>query len=775
MKSRPLFWTALFLIMGITLGYFININIYILIVLLVFFITCGTFCWLKNYEKYSRVVIVITVILTGLFLVEFEEAKYNSKWSIADWNGNGEKVVLGEVVLDLAALEGNKIYLKPLYVNGHRVKYGLIQLDQRYIKEDLVNGDIVRVYLVLQTPYRQTNPGSFSQYKYLFKKGVFSKGYVTGPVSKTYFKKHPVKKIIISLKRQLIKNIDSNLISPYNEVIKALTLGEKSNLPREWDRWFSQAGANHLLAISGLHVGFIVIMLLTIVKIFKLPTGWQNFFITLFLVIYIIMTGFRSSVFRAGILSLVFLWAPYFNREADFFNTLGLAAILNLVINPLSLFMVGFQLTYLVLIFIILWSGILKKYLGNIVAVSGAALLGSSPIISYYFNIITPIGILTNIWAIPLAGLVVSMSMIGLILGLVHPVFSLVIFRLFVYYLLRLLGTGMKFMALLPFDIEVPQPPLFILLAIYSVLIYLPFLLKTRYIPYNIKRQKMKLKWAGVLVTCLIVMMVLMGIFPSQLEIIFFDVGQGDAIIINLPDGHHIMVDGGGWLTKSSTRADKVLLPYLRDRGIKKIDIVFITHFDADHALGVLTILKNREVGLLCIPEVDKNSTLCQKILAVAFKKDIPVHIVKKGDYFKSGSVFLKIFNSGTKGSLYSRNDNSIVLKLSYGKFDLLLTGDAGKKVEYNLMRSGQLLKSEVLKLAHHGSEDSSSSLFLKKVLPEDVIISVGPNKYGHPSPSVLNRVQNIRARVWRTDKQGAIVINTNGREYEIKSFLQQN
>lgn len=765
--KRPVLSAAIFLIIGVIIGYYLPF----IIILFIFIIPVVYLYFLMKHKK--RLITYILIIIIGFSYIYLLEIKYYSNLSITNYNDSGTFMVIGEIVEDLSSLQGDKIYLKPYYVGNIKVKYGLVQLNKNYLPSELNNGDIIKVRIKLKSPEKQKNPGGFSYYKYLKEKGIWSIGYINGDVKVIGRVSHPIKELIISLKHKFIYIFDQSMVSPYNEVMKAIILGERDNLPVQWEEYFSLSGANHLLAISGLHVGFIMLIFISITGLLNIPEGLRNFIITTLIIVYIILTGIRPSVLRAGLLVVLFLWAPYFNRKGDLFNLLGFSVIVNIIINPYDIFTPGFQLTYIVLIMIVIWYKILIKYLPAPLALSMAAQFGSVPIIAYYFNIITPIGIITNIWAIPLVGLIVILAIPGSILGLIHPVFSLIVNKI-VYYFLYLLFEGTKIMAYFPFGNHyVASPSPFILIILYLFLLIIPYLLHKRVVPVNLRKARQRLYFSSTILVLLVFLNIILPVFQDELEIIFFSVGQGDSILINLPGSKHVLVDGGGLSGINSNKGETVLLPYLRKYGIENLDIIFVSHFDTDHALGIAGILGHIRSRLLILPyNYDESNYLAKKIINLAKRKNIPIKYVRSGEDIFIGKTIFQVFNPPVGSTGLSDNDNSIVLKISYLNFDLLLTGDLEKEGEYRLISSDYDLESEVIKLGHHGSDGSSSFSFLKLVSPKEAVISVGRNNYGHPSPNVINRVKRIGARTWRTDLHGAIIIKTNGYKYSIRGYL---
>ena len=212
--------------------------------------------------------------LSGRFCPDELAGIQISPYSIANYNSAGPFLIRGIIREDLSSLQGNKLLLKPLYVEDKVVKYGYIQLDKRYLPVQLSNGDLVEIKLNLNEPARALNPGAFSNYNYLKRKGIYSQGYYAGGLQVKGKMKNFVLDSIIKLKYHLIALIDRTGEDPYNELLKALLLGERTALPEEWEDSFTNAGTNHLLSISGLHVGFVVGIFYSLLNLLRFSPGY---------------------------------------------------------------------------------------------------------------------------------------------------------------------------------------------------------------------------------------------------------------------------------------------------------------------------------------------------------------------------------------------------------------------------------------------------------------------------------------------------------------------
>jgi competence protein ComEC len=249
----------------------------------------------------------------------------------------------------------------------------------------------------------------------------------------------------------------------------------------------------------------------------------------------------------------------------------------------------------------------------------------------------------------------------------------------------------------------------------------------------------------------------------NKLHVTFLDVGQGDAIFIQTPDGHQILVDGGKYPSMLLDRLGREMPFWDKD-----IDIMVATHPDEDHITGLVEALGHYRVRMLVTNgEKEDEATYYNALLQFAESAQVPIHNAIAGEVFELGNgVRLEILHPDVGLNLEERNDYSLSMRLVYEDFTLLLTGDAEEKAERTMLRSGRSLQSLVLKAGHHGSGSSSSRAFLQAVQPQIIIISVGEgNHYEHPHPEMLQRAQEIGAAVLRTDELGSIELISDGHE----------
>ena len=290
-----------------------------------------------------------------------------------------------------------------------------------------------------------------------------------------------------------------------------------------------------------------------------------------------------------------------------------------------------------------------------------------------------------------------------------------------------------------------------------------------------------KEKYKKRIIIILLSVILLFSIFhfiPKNLKIYFVDVGQGDCTFIVTPKNKTILIDGGGSTGSDFDVGESTLIPYILDRGYKKIDLMFISHFDQDHVGGLLTVLKELKVNRVCISKQEENSENYQKFLEIIKEKDIPVTIVKLGDKIKiENSLYFDILWPQEDQITENRiNNNAIVMKLNYNGFSCLFTGDIEKIAEdkmVSLYKDKFVLESDILKVAHHGSKTSTTENFLELVNPKNCLIGVGKNNlFGHPSNEIVERLEKLDVKVYRTDINGeiSIIVNNKGK-YIINSM----
>lgn len=535
-----------------------------------------------------------------------------------------------------------------------------------------------------------------------------------------------------------------------------------------------------MLSVSGAHTSYIILGVTFILNKSKISKKWIYLFTILSLILFMFITNFTSSVTRACIMAIIVLGSNLFYRKQDIWTTISISLSIILIINPFSINEIGMQLSYLGTIGIILFSKNVENLLNRIkinsniskiLSVTISAQLAIMPIMIYKFNSFSVTFFISNILASPFLG-------INIILGIITIFISLISFHLakIVSLLLNLTLQALieisEFTSKLPLSsIVVKTPSTFIIILIYCLILILNYL----FCIYNSKTnlrlfQKQIIKLinktnVNKFISISIIIVIVFNIFsysylliPNNLRIYFIDVGQGDSCLIITPRNKKILIDGG-------EGDSDVLLSYLLDRRIKTIDYIIISHFDSDHCNGLIEVIQKLNVKNVLI---SKQAYFCDEyrnIAGIINSKKINVIHVKQGDVLNiDKEVKLDIFYPAKNLEYDDLNNNSIVAKLRYNKFSILFTGDIEKSEENILNKyTSRELKSDVIKVAHHGSKTSSSEEFIKVVKPKIALIGVGMNnKFGHPNQEIIKRLENINCKIYRTDEMGEIVMEVN-------------
>ena len=268
---------------------------------------------------------------------------------------------------------------------------------------------------------------------------------------------------------------------------------------------------------------------------------------------------------------------------------------------------------------------------------------------------------------------------------------------------------------------------------------------------------------------------------PETLTAVFLDVGQGDCIFMRTPSGRTILVDGGGRSDdpKTDIIGPKVVEPFLRREAVNKIDLLVLTHPHEDHVQGLVSVVRDFRVGMVLDAGIPHGSQGYQEFLRTIEKRHIPYHRAVRGQEIDFGDgVCARVLNPGPNrlvGTEDDTNNNSVVLRITYGKCAILLTGDIGEEAEVDILRSGERLTSDLLKVCHHGSLTGTSDEWLEAVKPAIAVISVGKNSFGHPSEEVEERLADRGIKVYRTDRDGAITVTISADGLSVKTSLNSD
>ena len=661
---------------------------------------------------------------------------------------------------------------------------------------------------VLRQPQGKRNPGGFDYRAYLARQDVVgiidAKGLLRIDGQGGFLPGRWIEALRIRTER-VIDTIysESGTVEPslHAQLLKGILLGKRSDLPTETLDIFRNSGTFHVLAVSGLHVGLVAMFCYFGFGCFRLPQKVLCLLTILAVLIYASLIGFRPSVFRASLMAILFLFATLIDRDADIFNLLAFAALVLLLLNPQQVWDVGFQLSFVAVVSIVYFVPKMEKPLcqfwgneNNATSQGGvsvltrfrnaavrwlvlsylvtlAAQIGTTPLIAYHFFRAYPLGFIVGPFAVGLVSLIVAVGMVSVCVGFIYLPFAKLIALLnhaIISVFLALIGMFGQ-----TWGVVKVVPPTFGIFVLYIGLFL--GIAHWRYV----YKQWRTVSLIGLSVLAIWVWDTAFHEKGRLLEVVTLDVGQGDAAFIRFPDNRTLLIDGGIQRSYYDDKKQKlvdydvgkrVIEPYLDFRGIRKLDMVVLTHPDVDHGGGLGHILENFEVGrVLGISDMPLNSETHRRLHAIVNANNIPYSFPFAGNIGLTPTAALNLLHPidavSTNLLDQDKNDDSLVIKLTYREVDVLFTGDIGKEAEARLIASGQDLRSEILKVPHHGSSTSSSAPFIDAVQPRYAIFSLGQSsQYQFPHSDVVARYQARGCIQLRTDKLAAITLRTDGK-----------
>ncbi len=610
------------------------------------------------------------------------------------------------------------------------------------------------------------------------------------------------------------------------QIIQATVLGNQRDIPKEVMAKFNTTGTSHIIAISGFNMGIVALfatfltrLVMTSFPVLLLRFDWRRTaaVASAFLVAaYAMIAGAGVTVVRAAIMVLVLVAAVLLGKRRDLENSLALAALTILVVSPYLLFDVSFQLSFaavLALLFIaprlsewmlpderheengrqrILRKG--RRVFLLFLVVTFSAVVGTLPIILFYFNRFSSVVLLANVLVVPIMGILAIPVCLCMILAALVWEPLAVLFIQIAAQLVSLSVFMVEKLASLPgASLLVPTPRLWEI-ALYYFLTGAGLWVFLRWQNHQKRIQTVapaaQKPWAtGLFYPVWILVMgtvLLSGSLRStntgQLTLTAIDVGQGASTLVRLPDGKALLIDGGGFYGQAFDVGAHVVAPYLLHEGITSLDAVVLTHAHPDHLNGLLYILEHFKVR-----EIWTNGDLpreedAQRFVDLATRKGIPVYPLSRGSvpFEKSGVKIACLHpetpvrenSSGQIDAYGDRNDQALVLRLSYGDIHCLFPSDISASIEMALVASPLDLASSILFVPHHGSGRSSSEAFLDAVSPVAAVLSVShDNVFRLPSPETLDRYHVRGIPIYRTDRHGAVFIQTNGKGFSVKTF----
>ncbi|MBC5638779.1 DNA internalization-related competence protein ComEC/Rec2 [Ornithinibacillus sp. BX22] len=629
------------------------------------------------------------------------------------------------------------------------------------------SGASCQIHGDLNIPESSSNPGQFDYQAYLASNGIHYE-IVINSIEDISCHGSDRLNVLYTMRENIKEYIYSKFSEETGAWILALVLGDDSLISKDITELFQRWSLSHLLAISGLHIGLVVgLLYFFTVKLQLLTIEKAQYLMMIFLPIYAFLAGGAPSVLRASSMVLLVLFLRKVKRKLMITDVISIVFIMLIIFDKYIIYHIGFQFSFLVTFAIILskkWLLSSDSLLFQMLKLSFISQLVILPIQMIYFYNFNPLSILLNVFVVPYFTFFVIPLMFLLLL--ISPISFLHVFMdklfSFVHEIFLRLLQGVDTNLFYPWWNG--QFPTSYIVIYYTLLIFMLAM---------ILRDRLTRAFAyGTLLTMLLVSLMLRPYLSPYGSVTMLDIGQGDAIVIELPFRKGVfIVDAGAAISFESMEATnrnytRVIKPFLQFQGIYEINAIIISHEDTDHAGSVKYIVDDYRVNTIMISEYYQ---LEEELIHKQTQGEILR--VKAGQVVEIKGKMFNILAPGVdnKGS----NENSLVFSISLGGRDWLFTGDIDKETEKDIIKTFPDLSVDVLKVAHHGSNTSTDPMFISAIKPNYALISVGKNnRYGHPTRDVLETLLKEQALVLRTDQAGAIIYRyseNDGTFYQFK------
>lgn len=641
--------------------------------------------------------------------------------------------------------------------------YKIRSLEEKRLIEQLEPGMRCTFTGSLEQPAHATVPGGFDYKEYLYSQQIHWLFSVTS-IQQCEKSKQPLFKLL-NIRKNLISIIRNHVPESSAGIVEALTLGERFSIEDDILSAYQNLGVVHLMAISGMHVGLITAGLFYALIRIGLTREKAGILLLLFLPVYTLLSGAAPSVLRASLMLGFYIAGTLVKRGIHSSAALSLSYLLLLLFNPYFLWQAGFQLSFAVSASLILSSSILKKAgksrLAGLAMASFIAELSSLPFLLYHFQQISLVSFPMNMVMVPFYTLfVIPVSVIGFLLLLLSGQMGECLFDMF-DLVMKPVHDFITYAASVDLFTMIVSKPDFLSLLLLAVSVFTLFAALE-------KGGFLKLRKTALFFCAVLAYLICHPYFSPWGEADMLDIGQGDSLFISAPHRKGtVMVDTGGviaypgesWKEKRHPYSigEKVLIPFLNGKGVKKLDALILTHADQDHIGEAGVLIKNHRVKRLIVPVGFVKEPKDQTILNMAKENNIPVAEAKRGDTITAGDLQFQVLSPESSDGR-SKNDSSLVLWTVLSGVSWLLTGDLESDGETEVLKTYPNLKADILKAGHHGSKSSTSEAFLKQLQPEAALISAGKeNRYHHPHEEVLDRLKAYSVNVLRTDISGTI------------------
>ena len=742
-----------------------------------------------------------------------------------------EVVILGGCVVEPPALSGERERFL-LELAPHARAQVTLYTKPGEAMPRLAYGQNIELDARVRTPRNYENPGAFDYRHYLARRDIYWTASGAAHTVRILPGRcgSPLQKAVMDLRASAMARIDSLYgHDPYQAaMMQAVLLGQQYQMQKVWTADYRSTGTFHTLVISGTHVAIVAAFVFFVLRVCFVPASLASALTAAVAWLYALVTGFNAPCVRSAAALTLVVAAGFFFRQKRPLNLLAAIALGFLLFDPDQLFDSSFQLSFLAVAFLGAFatpliratSGPLGRGLGDlanpdrdinvqprvaqfriemrllvetahgalkiplaaarraivatartlfflyeITAISAVIQAGLALPMIVYFHRVGLSGLSANALVVPLMGLAIPVGFVAVFTGWAWV-------ARFGGVLLALSRVIVHWHASLDPDWRIPTPPLWLGIAFSLALI-----------AAAVARGRWWRIATGAAVAALLTLLLWQpfppDIYPGQLELTMIDVGQGDGLLLIFPDGKRMILDGGGIPTfgnrpKSNLdTGEDVVAPYLWERNIRSVDVVALSHAHDDHIGGLPALVSDfrpRELWTGATPDSPAWRVLRDRALHLGVRikpMTAPRRFAWGGAQIEILAPFADYVPAGEP-----RNDDSLVMRVRYGKHSFLLCGDAERPVEYRMLEENEVQPTDVLKVGHHGSHTSSTQAFLDAVRPVFALISVGEdNSYGHPHADVIDRLLDHGAVVYRADWDGLVSIRTDGRRFRVATW----
>lgn len=724
--------------------------------------------------SFKKVLVLILIFYGGFFLTFCKIKSYDDLFQIVPIQAS----ITGRIV-SIPYSDGNnktKFFFQVEKIKDKQVSgKTFVTISENPTDTPLNIGEKLTLKGKIRKPFSSTNPSQFDYSSYLRNFNTFTTTYAN-------YSDIKIEKDSLSLKWRFLQYLNNTrnrilkvhsqfLKSPNLEILGGIVFGDDAVAPPDYIKTsFINSGLLHILAASGMNVAFIFTFWFIILKFLKVPYKPRVLTGMLVVILYTLMTGLGASVIRAALMLLFVLAGKLIDRDTHSVSLLSLVAVLMLIYNPAYINDVSFQLSFFVTFGLLTTANFLPKKFEKIpdwikapVLIPIVAQIWIAPIQMFYFNTFSLYSVLANISTVSLLSIISFGGFVSSAISIIPPFAKITcqVFDFFLNYLLNILIWISNFFANLKFSLIQTTHPNIIQMLIYYIMLIA--------VTYLIKIDKRKQAIITVLVTCLILGLTWIKLPNNNLEIIAFDVQNADSFLIKTPQNKYFMIDTGKAPFESgNSQAKIIMLKYLKDRGIKNLEGVIVTHFDNDHSGGTSEIITNTKVKTLYLNNTKTETQTAKNIFKTAKKIHQNYKIVQHNQQIYTEKDFkIRTFKADISGK-DTDNECSTITLVSYKDFDMLFMGDAGVK-SFEQVQKDIPNKIEVLKVGHHGGPKVVNEQMLNYLNNEVSLISTGVNYFGHPNKGTLDILR--KTEILRTDIHHSIKISTDGKFYKIYTY----